>query len=61
MPDEDQRSLRQADQIRLDLYVIRVDLDFIIVQFARLPTRNEVWPPGGARDARWRGGGRHFD
>src|SRR5213594_1915020 len=43
MPDEDQLSLRQADQIRGDLYGIQDDLDFIKVQLARLPTRNEVW------------------
>ena len=42
-PDEDQLSLRQADQIRDDLYGIQDDLDFIKVQLARLPTRNEVW------------------
>jgi hypothetical protein len=41
--DEDQLSLRQADQIRGDLYGISDDLDFIKVQLARLPTRNEVW------------------
>jgi hypothetical protein len=43
MPDEDQLSLRQADQIRGDLYAIQDDLDFIKVQLAQLPTRNEVW------------------
>jgi hypothetical protein len=43
MPDEDQLSLRQADQIRGDLYGIQDDLDFIKLQLARLPTRNEVW------------------
>jgi hypothetical protein len=42
-PDEDQLSLRQADQIRGDLYGIQDDLDFIKVQLARLPTKNEVW------------------
>jgi hypothetical protein len=42
-PDEDQLSLRQADQIRGDLYAIQDDLDFIKVQLAHLPTRNEVW------------------
>jgi hypothetical protein len=42
-PDEDQLSLRQADQIRGDLYAIQDDLDFIKVQLARLPTRYEVW------------------
>jgi len=43
MPDEDQLSLRQADQIRGDLYALQDDLDFIKVQFAQSPTRNEVW------------------
>src|ERR1700730_17821565 len=43
MQDEDQLSLRQADQIRGDLYALQDDLDFIRVQLARLPTRNEVW------------------
>jgi hypothetical protein len=42
-PDEEHLSLRQADQIRGDLYAIQDDLDFIKVQLARLPTRNEVW------------------
>jgi hypothetical protein len=42
-PDEDQLSLRQADQICGDLYAIQDDLDFIKLQLARLPTRNEVW------------------
>jgi hypothetical protein len=41
--DEDQLSLRQADQIRGDLYGLQDSLDFIKVQLARLPTRNEVW------------------
>jgi len=40
--DEDQLSLRQANQIRGDLYGLQDDLDFIKVQLARLPTRNEV-------------------
>jgi hypothetical protein len=43
MPDEDQLSLRQADQIRGDLYGIQDELDFIKVQLARVPTRNEAW------------------
>jgi hypothetical protein len=43
MPDEEQLSLRQADQIRGDLYGIQDDIDFIKVQLAHLPTRNEVW------------------
>ena len=43
MPDEDQLSLRQADQIRGDFYALQDDLEFIKVQFAQLPTRNEVW------------------
>jgi hypothetical protein len=43
LPDEDQLSLRQGDQIRGDLYGIQDELDFIKIQLARLPTRNEVW------------------
>jgi hypothetical protein len=43
MPDEEQLSLRQADQIRGDLCGIQDELDFIKVQLAWLPTRNEVW------------------
>ena len=43
MPDEDQLSLRQADQICGDLYGLQDDLDFIKVQLAQLPRRNEVW------------------
>ena len=45
MPDEDQLSLRQADQIRGDLYGIQDELDFIKRQLARRPTRHEVWRP----------------
>ena len=41
--DEDQLSLRQADQIRGDLYGLQDSLDFIKVQLSHLPTRNEVW------------------
>src|ERR1700730_18198052 len=44
MPDEDQLSLRQADQIRGDLYGLQDDLDFIKVQLARLPTRKTDRP-----------------
>jgi hypothetical protein len=45
MPDEIEShlALRQADQAPGDLYAIQDDLDFIKVQLARLPTRNEVW------------------
>src|SRR6266436_1239718 len=42
MPDERPFTLRQADQIRGDLYALQDDLDFIKVQLAHLPTRNEV-------------------
>ncbi len=43
MTDEHAFTLRQADQARSDLYAIQDDLDFIKVQLAQLPTRNEVW------------------
>jgi hypothetical protein len=36
-------TLRQVDQARGDLYGISDDLEFIKLQLARLPTRNEVW------------------
>jgi hypothetical protein len=39
--DEDQLSLRQADQIRGDGN--QDELDFIKVQLAHLPRRDEVW------------------
>src|SRR6267378_164374 len=52
MPDEDQLSLRQADQIRGDLYGLQDDLDFIKLQLARLPTRHEVWRAAMARCCR---------
>jgi hypothetical protein len=34
--------LQQIDQARGDLYAIQDELEFIKVQVARLPTRNEV-------------------
>jgi len=48
MPEEDQLFLRPADpprsdRARDDLYGLRADLDFIKVQLAKLPTRNDVW------------------
>jgi hypothetical protein len=42
-------SLRQADQIRGDLYGIQDDLDFIKGQLARLPTRGQLAQAAGAR------------
>ena len=48
-------TLRQADQIRGDLYGIQDDLDFIKVQLARLPTPERGLAGGDARDVR-RGG-----
>jgi hypothetical protein len=42
MPDEDQLSLRQADQARKDFASITEDLDFIKSQLSRLPTRREL-------------------
>jgi len=43
MPDEIPFTLRQVDQARGDLCAIQDDLDFIKIQLAGLPTRNEVW------------------
>jgi hypothetical protein len=53
MAEDDQLSLRQADQIRSDLYGLQDDLDFIKVQLARLPTRPAIC----RRDARDAGQG----
>jgi len=36
-------TLRQVDQARDDFAALQDDLDFIKVQLAQLPTRNEVW------------------
>jgi hypothetical protein len=36
-------ALRQADAARDDFAAIQDDLEFIKIQLARLPTRNEVW------------------
>jgi hypothetical protein len=58
MPDEDQLSLRQADQIRGDLYGIQDDLDFIKVQLARLPIRLIVAGGSGGDEADALGKGR---
>ncbi len=35
--------LRQADAARDDFAAIQDNLEFIKIQLARLPTRNEVW------------------
>jgi hypothetical protein len=43
MDEDDQLSLRQADQARADLYALQDDLDFIKVQLSLLPRRNELW------------------
>src|SRR3984893_14296030 len=43
MTDDRSFTLRQIDQARGDLYAIHDDLDFIKLQLAQLPTRNEVW------------------
>ena len=43
MPAERPFTLRQIDQARGDLYALQDNLDFIKVQFAQSPTRNEVW------------------
>jgi hypothetical protein len=44
MPDEDQLSLRQADQIRGDLYGIQDDLDFIKLQSHICRGEMLCWP-----------------
>ena len=42
MPDEYTFALRQIDQARGDFYAIESDLDVIMKQLARLPTRKEL-------------------
>jgi len=46
MPNDYPLALRQADQARADFAAIKDDLQFIMGQLARLPTRKEQ-----ARDA----------
>ena len=41
MPDEHYLALRRADQARTDFAAIESDLEFIMGQLARLPTRKE--------------------
>jgi uncharacterized membrane protein HdeD (DUF308 family) len=43
MPDEDQLSLRQADQIRGDYAIIEGELEAIHKRLSQLPTKREVW------------------
>ena len=43
MPDERPFMLCQVDRARDDFAALQDDLDFIKVQLAHLPTRNEVW------------------
>jgi len=54
MPAERPFTLRQIDQARGDLYALQDDLDFIKVQLAQMPMRNEVWR---ARPVSFFGGG----
>ena len=42
MPDEHTFSLRQIDRARGDFYAIESDLDAIMKQLARMPTRKEL-------------------
>jgi hypothetical protein len=42
MSDEHQLALRQADQVRGDLYAIGDELEIIKAQLALLPTRKEL-------------------
>jgi hypothetical protein len=41
MPERYPLSLRQADQARTDFATIESDLQFLMAQFARIPTRKE--------------------
>ena len=42
MPDEHTLTLRQADQARSDFAAIETDLQFVMGQLARLPTRRDL-------------------
>jgi len=42
MPDENILTLRQADQARTDFAAIESDLQFVMGQLARLPTRRDL-------------------
>src|SRR5262249_15014086 len=42
MPDEHTLALRHADQARTDFAVIESDLQFVMGQLARLPTRRDL-------------------
>ena len=42
MPDEHTLTLRQADQARTDFAAIESDLQFVMGQLARLPTRRDL-------------------
>ena len=41
MPEENILTLRQADQARTDFATIESDLQFLMAQLARIPTRKE--------------------
>ena len=41
MPDKYPLTLRQADQARTDFAAVESDLEFIMAQLARIPTRKE--------------------
>ena len=44
MPDEDHRfTAPRPDPERITLSAVKTDIEFIMHQLARLPTRNEVW------------------
>ena len=42
MPDEHTLTLHQADQSRSDFAAIETDLQFVMGQLARLPTRRDL-------------------
>jgi hypothetical protein len=42
MPDENSLTLRQLDQPRGDPYAIQDGLDFLKMQFGRMPTRRHI-------------------
>jgi len=42
MMDEHALTLRQADQIRGDLYAVQEELEWVKAQLTRLPTRSDL-------------------
>jgi hypothetical protein len=43
MSDENQLTLRQADQLRTDIANVESGLEVVMTQLSRLPKRGEIW------------------